>query len=48
MWVAEILHRASDDNPPNVNLEWACMEVLETIRAATSQPLPKWTEEVTL
>ena len=45
MWVAEILHRASDENAPAVNLDWACGEVLETVRAATNQPLPKWTEE---
>ena len=45
MWVAEILHRASDENAPTVNLDWACGEVLETVRAATNQPLPKWTEE---
>ena len=43
MWVAEILHRESDD-PGCVNLDWACSEVLETVRAATDQPLPKWTE----
>ena len=47
MWIAEILHREGND-PGRINLDWACTEVLETIRKATHQPLPRWTEEATL